>query len=792
MRIGSVRTRLLLLLGGVLAVVALTATYRAYERRAADTQYMLESLRARTRLLAEQQSEAVRRTIGFLDFAHEALDLAVLAHDPDCSSKLLAYMHSDDYVGNIFLTDTQGNVICNPRGVKAPTSVSDRAYLREALDSPSAVVGDPVMGRITQRWVVPFAQRYEDRQGKVIGAIVVSLDIAWINKAFNRLTSGDGIQLGLVTSRGLVLARQPDPAAWVGKDISSYPVFRKLMAAQGEGAIEATSHAGERRIYAFTRFAQASHDTIYLWMSVSSTQATAKADRQFRSALLLIGGLLVTTFGLAWLGGYRLLVRPIEQIVQAARRLANGDFSARTGLPHTTGEIGQLAMAFDEMAGQLAGIDPVTGLRNLQAFESALSATLDAARSQDRTLAVLRLQIKDFAQLEGSHGPSVVNELIRAMGQQIQAALVSSALVARLGDSNFAVACPMGRDMLVATQLVEQLQAALEANPIMVAERSLSLEICFGLSFFPDDGATADELLQRAGMALGQSLLASGSRLYFYEAAMNERLKKRSQRLADLRLAIQEQAFELHYQPQIALASGRLIGFEALLRWRHPVEGWIPPLEFIGLAEESGLMVPLGNWILRRAASQLLEWRAADPSCAALVMAVNVSAVQLAEYGFQSELQAVLESSGLPPHCLELEITESQLMRVEDKPHELLRQFKALGLLLAIDDFGTGYSSLAYLKHFDVDKLKIDKSFVDHISTGGGDRAIVEATIAMAHKLGLQVIAEGVESAEQTEALRQLGCDQIQGYYISRPLPAAAALDFIRTLKSGIPAAPSA
>jgi EAL domain-containing protein (putative c-di-GMP-specific phosphodiesterase class I) len=281
-------------------------------------------------------------------------------------------------------------------------------------------------------------------------------------------------------------------------------------------------------------------------------------------------------------------------------------------------------------------------------------------------------------------------------------------------------------------------------------------------------------------MALGAAQLANANPLRFYETAMNERLTKRNRRLADLRRAVKDEAFELFYQPQFDLLHNRLLGFEALLRWPHPTEGMIPPSEFIPLLEETGLIVPLGNWILRTAVAQLHAWREADPACASVIMAVNVSAIQLGSSAFHAELRRLLAAELLPAGCLELEITESQLMSFYEQPHEVLRQLKDLGVLLAIDDLGTGYSSLSYLKHFAVDKLKIDKSFVDNIVSDSGDSAIVEATIAMAHKLGMQVIAEGVESAEQAHHLRRLSCDQLQGYHISRPLPAQAAFAFLR------------
>jgi len=779
MAVRSIRARLLLLLGFIFTVVSLTAAYRVYERRASDTAYMLEGLQAQAAFIAEQQGDAVRRTERFLEFMTSALNVSALATDKECPAKLETYTQNDDYLANVFITNLQGRVICNPRHTNSPSTVDDREYFQRALGAPSLIVGDPVYGRFTQRWVLPFARKYTNEQGKVLGVVVVALDLSWVNRAFKDISVSRGMRLGLVTSRGIVLARQPDPEDWIGKDISGFPAFRQLQQVNGNGTAEALSHDGHPRIYAFTPFAKTSNDAIYLWVTIPKDIATAKADAQLRLALILIGVLIGLTFSLAWFGGNRFLVRPIETIVAAARRLAKGEAEAQTGLPHSSDEIGQLAMAFDEMANQLARFDALTGLLNLRSFEEMLAHTLVDAKNHDHRLAVVRLKIRDFHHVEGNYGLGVSNEVVKFVGQQLQKLVSGSGILARLGTSNFAIAYPDVHSPLQASYVLENLRKDIEGRQVVVDHLHLDVAICFGVSFFPDDGHDAHELLQHAGVALGQVVDETTSYVRFYEGAMNERLLRRASRLAGLRQAIHDESFELHYQPQIELKTGRLVGVEALVRWNHPTEGRIPPVEFISLAEESGLIVPLGEWILRQAAWQLMTWRRQHHAFSNLVMAVNVSAVQLVSADFRAKLEKVLEETGLPPHLLELEITESQLMKFSEKPGDLVRELKALGLQLSIDDFGTGYSSLAYLKHLAVDKLKIDKSFIDNVTASSDDVAIVQATIAMAHKLGLTVIAEGVEIADQVQCLRELACDEIQGYFFSRPLPAAQAQDFI-------------
>jgi EAL domain-containing protein (putative c-di-GMP-specific phosphodiesterase class I) len=263
-----------------------------------------------------------------------------------------------------------------------------------------------------------------------------------------------------------------------------------------------------------------------------------------------------------------------------------------------------------------------------------------------------------------------------------------------------------------------------------------------------------------------------GNNYQFYTAAMNERLGERLRIESALRTALERREFELHYQPQVDTSSGRIVGMEALIRWRHPEMGMVAPNRFIPLAEETGMILPVGAWVLRTACEQLRTWQREGRDH--LRVAVNVSARQLAEPDFVQSVAAVLAETGLKPHCLELELTESTVMNDVEHAISVMRQLKKLGVKLAIDDFGTGYSSLAHLKRFEIDVLKIDQTFVRDLTVDPDDAAIVITIIALASNLDLEVISEGVETEEQIAFLRQHGCQQMQGYYFSRPVPPGA------------------
>jgi diguanylate cyclase (GGDEF)-like protein len=785
----SIRARLLLLLSSIFLLLGLGAIYNAYERRLADTRAVHEKLRAQTRFIAEQQSDSVRRAERFLEFLVSATSITALAKDAECAAKMRTYVSNDPFLANAIIVAPDGRVICNPKGGDAASNLGDRAYFQRALATSALVAGDPVFGRFTGRWILPYAKRQVDASGKTTAVVVVSLDLNWLNQSFFDIAAkSPGLRLGLTTSRGLVLARQPDAEKWVGQNVSHLPAFAGLRALHGDGTVEIMSHDGEMRIYAFAPFAKTASEDIFLWMTVPRAEATAAADRQFAVQGLLILAATGLAIALAWVGGHRLLVRPVEQISQTAQRLARGETGVRTGLPHSDDEIGRLAMAFDDMVAQLDRVDAVTGLLKLPGFEAALDALFTELQDQQQARRiVIRLQILALDQLEATFGLAAGVEAVKCFAQLLQREVGMKGLVCRIGEGNFAVAMLESYDAAATSQLIEQLERSLAAHPLRLGDHVVEWKTAFGAACFPADSRRATELLRYAGVALAQVQSSAPTHLRFYEQAMNERLLQRMRRLSELKRAVRDGGFEQHYQPQVDLRTGRLMGFEALLRWKHPEEGYIPPNEFIGLAEETGLILPLGDWVMRQAMRQLAAWRSAHPQFESLVMAINVSAVQLSADDFIAKLGDALAATGVPANRIELEVTESHLMHLSDRVKDLMQQLKDIGVLLSIDDFGTGYSSLAYLKHLAVDRLKIDKCFVDNLSDGSDDAAIVEATIAMGHKLGLSVIAEGIESKQHLDILQSMGCDQAQGYYVSRPMPASDAEAFALRAVAGLP-----
>ena len=425
----------------------------------------------------------------------------------------------------------------------------------------------------------------------------------------------------------------------------------------------------------------------------------------------------------------------------------------------------------------LANHDALTHLPNRNLLHDRIDQAIARAQHAGRTMAALLLDFDRFKNINDSLGHDIGDKVINQVALRLQASVRDGDTVARLGGDEFVIALA---DLAREEDIVEIAQKILNTvtQPLQVNGHELVLTTSIGISIYPQNGGNAKELLKNADAAMYRAKDAGGNSFRFYAQEMNVRALARLKMETDLRRALEHNEFLLHYQPQVDLASGKVIGMEALLRWQPPGQGLISPAEFISLAEETGLIVPIGEWVLHTACAQNLAWRKAG--LAPVTMAVNLSARQFGQQDLVAMVSRTLRETGGSPQWLELEITESMLMENPEEAAATLRELSATGIQLSVDDFGTGYSSLSYLKRFPIHALKIDQSFVRDISTDADDAAITRTVIALAHNLKLKVLAEGVETAAQLEFLRAHGCDQMQGYYFSRPLPAAEIEKLLR------------
>ena len=511
----------------------------------------------------------------------------------------------------------------------------------------------------------------------------------------------------------------------------------------------------------------------YPWMAAMAGYRTIQVG-------ILLAGLI--GFLLVVLGSRRLatsIARPIAALDAAARALEEGN---RTEVVVAgEDEVGRLAVSFNRMSAgiierehritHLAFHDSLTGLPNRTYFRQQLDAGLVRAHKRDERVSVLCLDLDGFKGVNDTLGHPVGDALLREIGDVI-GALAADGVVARLGGDEFAIILDDRGDADRPRALSQAILDALR-RPMQVSGHQIATGASIGIAVGPDDGADADVLLKNADLALYRAKQDGRGVFRFFEPALDAAARKRRQLELDLREALQTGQFRLNFQPIFDLKKDRIGGFEALLRWEHPLRGNVPPIDFIPVAEDTGLIIAIGDWVMQEACRQATAW----PEH--VRVAVNVSPLQFRNSGFQNVIFQALTRSGLTPNRLEVEITESVFLEGETSVLNLLHQLRAMGVRVALDDFGTGYSSLSYLRSFPFDKIKIDKSFVNSVAQDESSSAIVRAIVDLANALHMETTAEGVEDRDQLDELRGQGCSSIQGYLFSRPVEADAVIAMI-------------
>ena len=426
----------------------------------------------------------------------------------------------------------------------------------------------------------------------------------------------------------------------------------------------------------------------------------------------------------------------------------------------------------------LANYDQLTGLPNRRLFHEQLKLILKRAETRGKKVALIFADLTNFNRINDTLGHTAGDKLLKTVADRLLKMAAPKDFVARIGGDEFT---------LIVENIPNAETAALNARtmietilaPITLENTEVNVGACVGISIFPDDGKEPDKLVNFADMALRTAAHSAPNSYFFFSQEMNEETEDRLALERDLRKGLIQKEFALFFQPQLDVRTGKINAVEALVRWFHPTRGMVSPMRFIPIAEDTGLIIPLGDWILKEALRYIKIWD--EMNLPKISVAVNLSAIQFQQEDLAGSIEKILSDSGVDPERLELELTESVVMQDARKADNILSRLSRVGIKLAIDDFGTGYSSLSYLKRFAVDRLKIDQSFVRDMTHNYDDAEIAQAIINLGHTLGLEIVSEGVETKEQLELLKKQGCDIIQGYFISKPMPADDLPEFLRT-----------
>ena len=732
----------------LVATAGATLGWRSWEVEKEHEQFYLASL---AKITANSLDEYFARYERVLVELAEKLATRDASADPAGVQQLLQeVVRANPDLRRIGLTLPDSRLLMTddiPLGAPLPAASNSPSYrvaVEELARGQTLSIGWTAKSIVDGSWVIPLRVGVRRADGSLAYVIAGILPVSVQQRFWSGLALPTASSIGLLRDDMYLVSRYPAPTTMSYEEAYGKPRDGDLARHLREnnfpqaGMIEGyNSVAKANYLWAFQRLARY---PVTVFVSTPVTHARQKWLGQIQLAL----GLAV----LLLCGGYGVYRWSLGRQLAWARERAQREEQIRF----------------------LALHDALTGLPNRVCARDRLGQALAHAHRAGGRVALLFLDLDNFKGINDGLGHNVGDALLKAVASRIRAGLRETDTLSRQGGDEFLIVLPdLGEGESVA-QVAEDILKRL-GEPFAIEGQELFTTLSIGVAVYPEDGEDFESLLKNADTAMYKAKEEGRNTYRFFAESMNQAAEERLLLRRWIRQGLDMGLFALHYQPQVDLASGRIVGAEALLRLDHPEQGSVPPDRFIPVAEESGLIVPLGQWVLRAACRQAAAWRRAGAPD--LTVAVNISAVQFRRADLVAQVEAALADAGLPPQGLELELTESVLMDNAAAALDSLGRLTSLGIRLAIDDFGTGYSSLAYLKRFRVDRLKIDRSFVRDVTSDPEDATIVEAVIQMARGLGLRTLAEGVEDAATRDFLVARGCDEVQGYLFGRPVPAA-------------------
>lgn len=685
-----------------------------------------------------------------------------------------------DIYDHFFVADKEGNY--STTLLRNAGNVSDRAYFPKVM-SGLTVVSDPVISKSTGNQISVIAVPIRNDAGEVVGLLGGALNLIKLYHFLENSGINDPDSYSYIVDKTGAIITYPDTRYIMKENIAvkSAHIEDSLVAASSKilnnykGYAEYT-HEGSKSLSYFHMIPNTDRWRLVIKIPreyMNTPLREISQELMFMSLVALAVCIVLSVFV------SRSISSPIIRLRDVFLKAAGGDLSARA--EEASGdEIGQASQSFNKMMQTISHLtfyDTLTALPNkLQFMDRLQHELMDCSKNNER-LAVIVFDIDKFENINNALGPSAGDKILRLMAAEIEKLLDENEIACRLGDDRFAVLLPNDPHE---TYVIRKSSKLLEMakQPWTIEDYTFYITASLGISFYPSDGTHAEALIKNALSAMLRAKKNSRDSYQLYDPQANSKLLDLIALDNLMHHAIENNEFVLHYQPQVDISTGRIVGSEALIRWNQPELGMISPAKFIPLAEENSLIVPIGDWVLETACRQNKQWM--EMGFEPMYISVNISALQIHQKNFIEKLSATLERTQLPPEYLEIEITESIAMGDIDVILKIMEALLQMGVRIAIDDFGTGYSSLSYLRRFQITTLKIDQSFTRDLIVNKKDEAIVSSILAIGENLNLKVTAEGVETREQLDFLREKKCDIMQGYFYSRPLPAEEFLNLLQ------------
>ncbi|HKT73115.1 MAG TPA: EAL domain-containing protein [Steroidobacteraceae bacterium] len=735
----------LLILAGILGV---TFNLIKVERTSARTAASAASLE----LVNTYQAQVVRalreidRTLKTVKYVYETRGAGATLSELKARSLL-----PPDLIFVVQVLNSDGVVVASTRPVPFPTA-ADQGYLSALRSSETLWVGKPTKNPAAEDWTLQFARRLDAPGGEFAGAVLLAVDASYFVSGYDTGKLGKHGILGLLGTDGVFRARRTGDTLTAGDAVNYATAVPGADQEDPTVSLSDNSWDGIRR---YTGAQQLYEFPLAVIVGLSEEEQLAAAARNARVYLwrAVIGsGLLMLVTALLGRLSWQLArsrARESEAKVQHAQRVE-----------------------------YLAYHDGLTALPNRSLFNKLLSQAIRHARRHGHQLAVAFIDLDRFKQINDTLGHEAGDELLKEVANRLKGCLRESDTVARLGGDEFVVLLTDLQEEKYAATVAQKIIASI-AKPFLLLGQDFRVTASIGVSTYPQDGEDEQTLTKNADIAMYQAKEDGKNNFQFYSEKLNANSLERLTLESALRHALDRHEFQLHYQAKRDMATGQITGMEALLRWQHPDLGIVAPMQFIPVAEETGLIVPIGKWVLRTACEQNVAWQ--RQGLPRLNIAVNLTARQFSDEHLLRDIAATLKETGMEASLLEVEIHEALLIRDIDKTLQILTALKNMGVKIAIDDFGTGYSSLSTLQRFPLDTIKIDRSFIRDLPARGDHSNLTEAIIAMGKTLSVTVVAQGVETKEQADLLRERSCDEFQGFYFNKPLSAQQFTELLQT-----------